>query len=144
MGIWPLLVKFIVFFMIPIQWYCDLSVLTFSLINDINECLPGTQSELLHVKLFEWYKDYGSFFVWNDFNKQFLCQIQSYTMCPDNSNISCWLYTLVNKVTYFFSMEAHLWSHNPQKELISHCYQGDSNRILDFVSHPDFPLMETT
>ena len=48
------------------QWYCDFSVLTFSLINGINEYLPGTQLELLHVKLFEWY---GRFFESNDLSQ---------------------------------------------------------------------------
>ena len=51
------------------QCYCDFSVLTFSLINDINECLPRTQSELLHVKLFEWYEDHGRLFESNDFSQ---------------------------------------------------------------------------
>ena len=51
------------------QWYCDFSVLTFLLINGINECLPGTQSKLLHVKLFEWYEDHGRFFGLNDFSQ---------------------------------------------------------------------------
>ena len=46
--------KFIVFFTMPMQWYCDLSVLTFSLINGINECLPGTQSQD-----YEGYVSYG-------------------------------------------------------------------------------------
>ena len=69
MGTWPLLVKFIVIFIIRMKWYCDFSVLTFSLINGINECLPGTQSELLHVKLFEWYEDNARFFESNDFSQ---------------------------------------------------------------------------
>ena len=51
------------------QWYCDFSVLTFLLINGINECLPGTQSNLLRVKLFEWYEDHGRFFGSNDFSQ---------------------------------------------------------------------------
>ena len=69
MGTWTLLVKFIVFFIIPTLWYCDFSVLTYSLINSINECLPGTPSELLHVELFEWYEDHGRFFESNDFSQ---------------------------------------------------------------------------
>ena len=51
------------------QWYCDFSVLTFSLINDINECLLRTQSELSHVELLEWYEDHGKFFESNDFSQ---------------------------------------------------------------------------
>ena len=61
--------------------------------------------------------DNGRFFESNDFSKRFIWQIQSYKMCPDNSNILCWLYTLLRKVAYFFCREAHLWSHNPQEEL---------------------------
>ena len=61
MGTWTLLVKFIVFFIIPMQCYCNFSVLIFSLISDISECLLGTQSELLHVKFFEWYENHGRF-----------------------------------------------------------------------------------
>ena len=45
----------------PMESYCDFSLLTFLLISDINEWLPGTQLELLHVELFEWYEDHGSF-----------------------------------------------------------------------------------
>ena len=43
------------------KFYCNLSVLIFSLISDISESLLGTQSELLHVKFFEWYENYGRF-----------------------------------------------------------------------------------
>ena len=61
--------KFIVLFIILMQWYFDFRVLIFSLINGINECLTGTQSELLHVELFEWYEDHGRFFESDDFNQ---------------------------------------------------------------------------
>ena len=51
------------------QWYFDFRVLIFSLINGFNGCLTGTQSELLHVELFEWYEDHGRFFESDDVNQ---------------------------------------------------------------------------
>ena len=71
----------------PMQCYCDFCALTFSLINRINKCLPGTQLESLRVELFEWCEDCGRF--WNQLisAKQFLCQIQFEAMSPNNSNI---------------------------------------------------------
>ena len=111
------------------QCYCDFCVLTFLLINDINKCLPRIQLELLHAELLEWCEDCSSFLNQMISAKQFLCQIQSQAMSPDNSNILYWLYTLVKKVAYFFCVEAHLWSHNPQEANFS---ESSANFLLLF------------
>ena len=116
----------------------------FRFFNGINECLPETQSELLHVELLKWYEDHGRFFESNDLSQVIYL---SYSVLKNVSwyfKYSIWMCTLVRKVAYFLCMEDHVWSHDPQEQLIFYCYQEVSNCILHFVSHPDFPSMEPT